>query len=330
MNDEIQMNDDAPVTLALEHSPQVGELTAALAKAQAEMQNPDFDSTNFYHTGYASLAAVRNATIPPLARAGIATTQHAETGEGWARCITVLWYGEQYIKSTVSCRVVKTVQGKTTPVDALTHQDYKAVFSYLRRTGLEAVCGVAGEKDDDGEEGWSRPRQGSAPKTTSQGAPSSAGRDRQSSSQAITSAVQQREAERQRLLREIHDLYNSAIVPLKHSGMYKAIFFHCFHLDKPELIKEQLLETLEAGMALYRHLTAQLGTWDRTTKPDDWIGEHQRRLATEASAEEAVPDGVNPETGEDLSDMPAGWLTKEEQRAQQARGEAALLEETTA
>ena len=71
-----------------------GEISAALAKAQAEMANPGFDSTNpNFRNRIASLAAVRNAVVPVLAKHGIAMSQDLCSVEGAVSCTTILMHG---------------------------------------------------------------------------------------------------------------------------------------------------------------------------------------------------------------------------------------------
>lgn len=339
---ETPMIDEPVVYGPIAYSARVGDLMRALSLAQAEMVNPDHDSTNYYGKGYASMAAVRNAVMPPLTKHGIAVTQFPDFPEGFARCITLLWYGDQYLRHEVSCRVVKTTtewkdrvkMSITVPVAELTHQDSTGPFSYLRRIALKAIAGIADEEDEEGEKAGGKPtpqreRVVAHESEDEAGSQQRAPRERPSTHPRPTAAEEvstQVETARQALLSEIWNLYKEAIQPLRHAGMHKALFFHSFHLDKPEHIKEQSLETLEAGIALYRHLTAQLRTWDRSVKPDEWIAVQQRQLATQALSEVVVPEGFDVETGEDHRDMPTGWLTEDEQREQQAQEEAALLE----
>jgi len=55
----------------MKKSENICDLAFALAKAQSEMQNPQFDSKNpHFKSSYASLASVRNAVVPVLARNG--------------------------------------------------------------------------------------------------------------------------------------------------------------------------------------------------------------------------------------------------------------------
>ena len=134
-----------------------------------------------------------------------------------------------------------------------------------------------------------------------------------------------RSSGRNTLLDEIEILYKEAIAPLRHPGMYKAIYWHSFKIESPGYLRTQPLDILEAGMALYRHLTAQLVTWDRkgTPDPEEWIAQQKQTLPHPTNSDAAPPDGVDPETGEDhRSAMPDEWMTKEERQEQQARDEA--------
>ena len=68
-------------------------IAGALAKAQAEMSNPSFDSQNpHFKNRFASLAAVRNAVIPVLSKHGICLTQNIITTETGIECTTTLWH----------------------------------------------------------------------------------------------------------------------------------------------------------------------------------------------------------------------------------------------
>jgi hypothetical protein len=148
-----------PIQGPLERSAEVGLLMAALARAQSRMQNPGFDRTNpHYHNRYPSLAEVRNTVLPPLTAEGIAVTQLPTTPqEGMVGVTTGLWHTSgQYLCSTLAMPVpAKVVKGERQLLDP---QDYGSALSYCRRYALLAVCGVAGDEDDDAE----RLRQGAA------------------------------------------------------------------------------------------------------------------------------------------------------------------------
>jgi ERF superfamily len=118
-------------------------LAEALAKAQSEMLNPRFDATNpHFRTRYASLAAVRDATIPLLARFGIAVTQDILADERGLTCITTFHFGAETMRFSPL----------TIPVAKADAQGIGAAATYARRYSLMAACGVVGDTDNDGEE----------------------------------------------------------------------------------------------------------------------------------------------------------------------------------
>jgi ERF superfamily protein len=319
MDEETERTANVAPGTAVEYSAQVGELMVALAKAQAEMDNPDLDRNNTYFTSrYPSLAAVRNATVPVLAKHGISTMQLPDFHEGLVRCITILWCGEQYLRHTVTCPIVKTrtkdgVSGQTVAVENLNHQDYAGVFTYLRRISLQAICLVAGEEDDDGERAVGRDGHADAHARSGTIVRPATPR-REETASAATPATDPRQV----LLKEIESRCERFISPRKHTGMHKAIYHASFHVQTPGHIQTQPLEVLEAGIGLYRHLTARVGTWDRKViDPDAWIAEQQREIAREVDAalQEDPPDGVDPETGEDHRlDVALGWATPDERK----------------
>jgi len=119
-----------------------GHISAALAKAQAEMQNPAFDTVNpHFKSRFASLAAVRNAVVPVLAKHGIAMTQNLTSVEDSVACSTILLHGSGQ----------KLVFGPLVlPVAKHDAQGFGSAATYARRYSLMAVAGVVGDDDDDG------------------------------------------------------------------------------------------------------------------------------------------------------------------------------------
>ena len=118
-----------------------GAIAKALAAAQAEMRNPAFDSANpHYRSQFASLASVRNAVVPVLARHGIACTQDVQTVEKGVACFTALWH-----ESGESLTFGPLIMPATKP-DA---QGFGSAATYARRYHLQAVAGVVGDEDDD-------------------------------------------------------------------------------------------------------------------------------------------------------------------------------------
>jgi hypothetical protein len=126
----------------MNRSEQINELAAALAKAQAAMKNPTFDKANpHFKNKYASLASIRDAVIPILAKEGIAVMQWLSSEENCIRCETVLSHnGGQWASETLAIPVART--------DA---QGFASAATYAKRIGLQSAICVTGDEDDDGE-----------------------------------------------------------------------------------------------------------------------------------------------------------------------------------
>jgi hypothetical protein len=127
----------------------LNELGAALAKAQAEMSNPKFDKTNpHFKNKFASLAAVRDAVVPVLAKHGIACIQELEAVTGGVACTTILIHSSgQTYRSAPLCM----------PVSKGDAQGFGSSGTYARRYGLQAVANVVGDEDDDANAGTGKP-----------------------------------------------------------------------------------------------------------------------------------------------------------------------------
>lgn len=122
-------------------SESIKELATALAKAQSEMKNPAFDSSNpHYRNKYASLASVRDSVIPTLAKHGIACVQFLQSTDSGVSCETMLTHQSgEWMSATLDMPATKK--------DA---QGYGSAATYARRYALMAVAGVVGDEDDDG------------------------------------------------------------------------------------------------------------------------------------------------------------------------------------
>lgn len=116
-------------------------LQKAIAEAQAEMHNPVFDSENpYFKSKFASLAAVRNAVVPQLAKRGVAVFQDLTAVEGGVACTTILaGFGSEIRFGPLVIPAAKK--------DA---HGYAAAGSYAKRIHLQAVACVVGDDDDDG------------------------------------------------------------------------------------------------------------------------------------------------------------------------------------
>lgn len=123
------------------------QIAKALAAAQLEMKNPGFDTTNpHFKNKFASLAAVRNSTVPVLAKHGIALVQELVTdtspsGQPLISCFTKLYH------SSGQTLIFGPLMMPATKPDA---QGLGSAATYAKRYALQAVCGVVGDEDDDG------------------------------------------------------------------------------------------------------------------------------------------------------------------------------------
>lgn len=124
----------------MKSSDQLGELFAALAKAQAEIEGAVKDSKNdFYKSNYADLAAVWDACRVPLSKNQLSVVQLPDSDDPNILALTtVLGHSSgQWISS----RLVMT------PAQ-LTPQGVISALTYARRGALSAIAGVSPEDDD--------------------------------------------------------------------------------------------------------------------------------------------------------------------------------------
>jgi hypothetical protein len=117
------------------------ELFAALAKAQAEVENATKGSTNpHFKSKYADLAEVLNTVRPTFAKHGLSILQSTGFEGSLVSVETVIAHATGgFVSSVASCVPAKS--------DA---QGIGAATTYLRRYGLAAMTGVA-QEDDDGQ-----------------------------------------------------------------------------------------------------------------------------------------------------------------------------------
>lgn len=126
----------------------LNEIAKALAAAQADMKNPTLDATNpHFRNKFASLAGVRNAVVPVLAKHGISLTQDLRTTERGVAVTTILTHasGQQMTFGPLEMPAMKQ--------DA---QGFGSAATYGRRYALMAACGVVGDEDDDAEQAVTR------------------------------------------------------------------------------------------------------------------------------------------------------------------------------
>lgn len=130
----------------METSPEIHELAAALALAQAEFPTVDktetakvkSDKADFSYR-YASLASVLEAVRGPLAKAGLSIFQSPHFAESGRLCVTLLLMHKsgQFLEDTFSM-----------PVAQQTPQGIGSIISYARRYQLLSCLGLATDDDD--------------------------------------------------------------------------------------------------------------------------------------------------------------------------------------
>jgi hypothetical protein len=121
-------------------SESIAALSAALAKAQAEMSNASKTSENpHFKSKYADLAEVLNTVRPVMAKHGIAIIQMPSFVSGVASVETLMTHSSgEWISNICSA-----------PVSKQDAQGVGSAITYLRRYSLAAFAGVA-QEDDDG------------------------------------------------------------------------------------------------------------------------------------------------------------------------------------
>ena len=128
---------------------EIGELLAALSKAQAIMSGAKEDSNNpFFKSKYADLTSVWAAARGPLTSNGLSVIQTLEyTGSNQA-LVTILGHSSgQWMRSVL-----------VFPENQKNPQDIGKVLTYYRRYMLAAIVGIC-PYDDDAEESMQQFRE---------------------------------------------------------------------------------------------------------------------------------------------------------------------------
>jgi hypothetical protein len=127
----------------MERSAEIGNLVAALAKAQGDFTPAIKATTNtYFNSKYADLAANIDAVRPALNKHGIALMQFPDVDleSQTVRVTTALHHGEQFISQSFEAPAVGAKGFNVQSIGACT--------TYLRRYGLQALVGLASEDDD--------------------------------------------------------------------------------------------------------------------------------------------------------------------------------------
>lgn len=114
-------------------------LDTALAKAQAELENPTKEATNpHFRSKYATLDAGLNIVRACLSKHGISVTQPTRVDDGILMLETRLACQGQWIASEYPVCSFPVKQ-----------QEMGSALTYSRRYSLFSLVGIAGEEDDD-------------------------------------------------------------------------------------------------------------------------------------------------------------------------------------
>ena len=135
-------------------SENIGELAAALAKAQGAIKSAVKDATNpFFKSQYADLPAIVKACKQALSENGIAYIQTTDFLEGETWLETILAHSSgQWVSGRYPVRPVKNDP-----------QGIGSALTYARRYSLAAMTGVVAEnEDDDAEAAQGRTAQANA------------------------------------------------------------------------------------------------------------------------------------------------------------------------
>lgn len=125
----------------MQHSDSIKAISAALVKAQAEIEHAHKNATNpHFRNRYADLTEVIDTVRPVLTKHGISVLQFPGYADGVTTVETVLTHESgEFIAGTAGARVQKDDP-----------QGVGSAITYLRRYSLAAVCAI-GQDDDDGE-----------------------------------------------------------------------------------------------------------------------------------------------------------------------------------
>ena len=133
----------------------MSDMNKAIVSAQSELKNPAMDAVNpHFRSRFASLKAVRESVLPVFNKHGLAIIQKSVQAESGVGVNTIILHEDG---ETLDCGTM------VIPVKDNNPQAYCSAMTYVRRYTLQAVAGVVGDPDDDGNKASDEPER-SAPK----------------------------------------------------------------------------------------------------------------------------------------------------------------------
>jgi hypothetical protein len=131
------------------HSETIGNISAALAAAQAFMPAVPKDSTNpHFKSKFASLDGIVERTKPVLAKHDLAIVQGTSESAPGTVCVTTMLVHKsgEYLLTSVTVPLVKNDP-----------QGVGSAITYGRRYGFAAILSLAADEDDDGNSSSHKP-----------------------------------------------------------------------------------------------------------------------------------------------------------------------------
>ena len=130
----------------MEHSESINELATALAKAQAEIRNPNKNTKNtFFKNEYADLTSVLGCIRPVASANGLSFIQAVEAYNGNVAVTSQITHSSgQWIKQVASVEVPKTSKN---PI-----QDLGSMATYLKRYQAQSIWAICGDEDTDAQD----------------------------------------------------------------------------------------------------------------------------------------------------------------------------------
>ena len=136
----------------MKHSESINEIAAALVKAQAALKPVAKSGRNpHFKTLYSTFDDIMSAAAAALRANGLALLQHPTPSDGGVLALETRLIHEsgQWIAGTL-----------TMPLAKADPQGYGSAMTYARRYGLQAMLGISGVEDDDGESAMTQRQNG--------------------------------------------------------------------------------------------------------------------------------------------------------------------------
>lgn len=132
-------------------SDEIGEIAAALSKAQGEIESAAKSTENtFFKSKYADLAEVWRAAREPLSKNALSVIQLTNGGPVLVTIRTLLAHSSgQWISSELTVKPVPKYDKELKRVRDVTPQDLGSAITYGRRYSMAAMVGIT-QDDDDG------------------------------------------------------------------------------------------------------------------------------------------------------------------------------------